>query len=120
MKGSKNWKIDYGPGYRVYFGQEGNDFVILLCGGDKSTQNEDIKEAKQYWASYKRKKLCRLLITKSTFEDLKNLDYAAGYLTAALEEGEDVFLLAVRDVVQAQGGMSALSQATKLNRGKYL
>ncbi len=49
-------------------------------------------------------------------QDLKDLDYAAGYLTAALEEGEDVFLLAVRDVVQAQGGVTALSQATKLNR----
>jgi probable addiction module antidote protein len=50
------------------------------------------------------------------FEDLKDRHYAAGYLTAALEEGEDVFLLAVRDVVQAQGGMRSLSQATKLNR----
>ncbi len=49
-------------------------------------------------------------------EDLKDLEYAAGYLTAALEEGEDVFLLAVRDVVQAHGGMTALSQLTKLNR----
>jgi probable addiction module antidote protein len=48
--------------------------------------------------------------------DLKNAKYAAGYLTAALEEGEDVFLLAVRDVVQAQGGISALAQATRLNR----
>ncbi len=50
------------------------------------------------------------------FEDLKDLDYAAGYLTAALEEGDDVFLLAVRDVVQVQGGMTAISQATNLNR----
>jgi probable addiction module antidote protein len=50
------------------------------------------------------------------FEDLRDLDYAAGYLTTALEEGEDIFLLAVRDVVQAQVGMSALSQATSLNR----
>lgn len=49
-------------------------------------------------------------------EDLKDLDYAAGYLTAALEEGEEVFLLAVRDVAQAQGGMSALAKSTNLNR----
>lgn len=48
--------------------------------------------------------------------DLKNLDYAAGYLTAALDEGEDVFLLAVRNVAKAQGGMKALSDATQLNR----
>ncbi len=54
--GIRELKIDYGPGYRVYFGQEGNELVILLCGGDKSTQNEDIKEAKEYWASYRKER----------------------------------------------------------------
>jgi len=49
-------------------------------------------------------------------KDLKDLKYAAGYLTAAFEEGEDVFLLALRDVVQAQYGMSNLARMTKLNR----
>lgn len=49
-------------------------------------------------------------------EDLKDLDYAVGYLTEALEEGEDVFLLAVRNVAKAQGGMKALSEASQLNR----
>lgn len=49
-------------------------------------------------------------------EDLKDLDYAVGYLTSALEEGEDVFLLAVRNVAKAQGGMKALSEAAALNR----
>jgi probable addiction module antidote protein len=48
--------------------------------------------------------------------ELKDSKYAAGYLTAALEEGEDVFLLALRDVAQAHGGMAGLAQATKLNR----
>src|SRR5690349_11945958 len=38
-------KIDYGPGYRVYFGQVGTKLVILLCGGDKSSQSEDIRRA---------------------------------------------------------------------------
>ena len=49
-------------------------------------------------------------------QELKDAQYAAGYLTAAIEEGEDVFLLALRDVVQAQLGIAALAQATKLNR----
>ena len=49
-------------------------------------------------------------------EQLKDLEYAAGYLTAALEEGEAVFLLAVRDVAQAHGGLRSISKSTSLNR----
>ena len=48
-------KIDFGPGYRVYFGQLGDVLVILLCGGDKSTQAKDIRAAHEYWADYWRR-----------------------------------------------------------------
>ena len=44
--GVMEMRIDYGPGYRVYYRQRGTDFVILLCGGDKRTQARDIKRAK--------------------------------------------------------------------------
>ncbi len=47
-------KIDYGPSYRVYFGQVGTKLVILLCGGDKSSQAEDIRRAIEYWEDYKK------------------------------------------------------------------
>jgi putative addiction module killer protein len=39
-------KIDYGPGYRVYYVQRGNVYLVLLCGGDKGTQSRDIARAK--------------------------------------------------------------------------
>lgn len=48
-------RIDYGPGYRVYFGWLGSTIVLLLCGGDKSTQTKDIDLAKQYWNDYRRR-----------------------------------------------------------------
>ncbi|HEY9780900.1 MAG TPA: type II toxin-antitoxin system RelE/ParE family toxin, partial [Leptolyngbyaceae cyanobacterium] len=51
-KGVCELRIDYGPGYRVYFGQVGTTIILLLCGGDKSTQSEDIRQAIEYWTNY--------------------------------------------------------------------
>ena len=44
-------RIDFGPGYRVYFGQDG-DQVVLVGGGTKGTQAADIAKAKEYWRDY--------------------------------------------------------------------
>ena len=54
-EGVQELRIDYGPGYRVYFGLEGQTIVLLLCGGDKSTQTKDIETAKRYWNEYRRR-----------------------------------------------------------------
>jgi putative addiction module killer protein len=48
-------RIDTGPGYRVYFGQAGRVLILLLCGGDKRTQTQDIQTAKIYWAEYEQR-----------------------------------------------------------------
>ena len=45
-------RIHFGPGYRVYFGVVGTDVVILLLGGDKTSQKKDIKMAHKYWKEY--------------------------------------------------------------------
>jgi len=45
-------RINFGPGYRVYYGLDGETVVVLLCGGDKSSQARDIATAKQHWKDY--------------------------------------------------------------------
>ena len=46
-EGISEMRIDYGPGYRVYYKDTGREIIILLCGGDKSTQQADIAKAKK-------------------------------------------------------------------------
>jgi putative addiction module killer protein len=48
-------RIDWGPGYRVYFARVGKTILLLLCGGDKRTQRRDIENAKTYFEDYKRR-----------------------------------------------------------------
>ncbi len=50
------YKIDFGPGYRIYFGRDGNRLVILLGGGTKKRQQEDVRQAKANWADYRKRK----------------------------------------------------------------
>jgi len=46
-------RIQFGPGYRVYYGLDGKEIVLLLCAGDKGTQKKDIKKAVAHWEEYK-------------------------------------------------------------------
>jgi len=55
-EGVSERRIDYGPGYRLYFGKDGDTLVILLNGGTKKRQQRDIDDAKQFWKDYKRRK----------------------------------------------------------------
>ena len=56
-EGVSELRVDYGPGYRVYFGQKGRTLVVLLCGGDKRTQDRDIRLARQFWREFKESEL---------------------------------------------------------------
>jgi putative addiction module killer protein len=55
-EGVLEYRIDFGPGYRVYFGRDGELFVVLLTGGTKKRQQRDIETAKEYWRDYKQTK----------------------------------------------------------------
>jgi len=55
-EGVLEYRIDWGPGYRVYFGRDGETLVILLTGGAKQRQQRDIEWAKELWTDYKRRR----------------------------------------------------------------
>ena len=51
--GVNELRFFFGAGYRVYFAEDGDTIVVLLCGGDKSSQKRDIQKAQAYWQEYK-------------------------------------------------------------------
>jgi putative addiction module killer protein len=55
-EGVLEYRIDWGPGYRVYFGRDGETLVILLTGGTKRRQARDIARAKEFWSDYRRRR----------------------------------------------------------------
>lgn len=54
--GVSELRIDFGPGYRIYYGREGEKIVVLLIGGAKGTQSKDIQKAQEYWQNYRSRK----------------------------------------------------------------
>ncbi len=55
-EGVAECRIDFGPGYRIYLGKDGQQLIILLGGGTKKRQDEDIESAKAAWREYKKRK----------------------------------------------------------------
>ena len=55
-EGVLEYRIDWGPGYRIYFGRDGDRLVIVLAGGTKKRQQRDIASAKAFWADYRQRR----------------------------------------------------------------
>jgi putative addiction module killer protein len=55
-EGISERRIDWGPGYRVYFGRDGEKVIVLLVGGTKRRQSDDIDRAKAFWSDYKKRR----------------------------------------------------------------
>ena len=54
--GVHEYVIDFGPGYRIYLGRDGSELIILIGGGTKKKQSEDIADAQKLWTDYKQRK----------------------------------------------------------------
>jgi len=54
--GVLEYRIDFGPGYRIYFGKDGEQIIVLVAGGSKRRQQQDIEAAQARWADYRRRK----------------------------------------------------------------
>jgi putative addiction module killer protein len=109
-------RFDFGPGYRLYFGQEGKVLVLLLCGGDKGSQVKDILRARGFWKEYREKKMPRRSVdwNKGLAKDLKDPEFARGFILAALEEEGLSPQLVLRKVILAYG----LKELAKKYSGK--
>jgi len=111
-------RVDYGPGYRVYFTRRGRELVVLLAGGDKSTQSRDIAMARR---------LARDLMDSLTMTTTRHYDVAehlrtpeemAAYLEASLEaaDGDSAFVAKALGDIARSKGMSEIARATGLSR----
>jgi putative addiction module killer protein/probable addiction module antidote protein len=116
--GLSEMRIDYGPGYRVYYMQRGQIVIVLLCGGDKSTQARDIAQAKDLAELWK-----DLVMTGEAFSHYDTADYLktdediAAYLEAAAEESDDpAFLARALGVVARARNMSQLAREVGMSR----
>ncbi|EPR67666.1 addiction module antidote protein [Cyclobacterium qasimii] len=104
-------KINYAKGYKIYFKETDGKIIILLIGGDKSTQQKDIEKAKNIWDNLK------METTKFDIADyLDSNEMIAEYLNSVLDEGDfDDVIVALGHIAKAIG-MSKIAEETGMSR----
>jgi putative addiction module killer protein/probable addiction module antidote protein len=132
-EGLSELRIDFGPGYRVYYGRAGKTLYLLLCGGDKATQDADIKSAHAMWKVLNppAKKAGQVGVTMATkphrpkikvarydsADYLKTEEDIKNYLAAVFEEPMDrQMLIHTLGVVARARGMMKLAKETGITR----
>jgi putative addiction module killer protein/probable addiction module antidote protein len=118
-EGVSELRIDYGPGYRVYFKRSGRELIVLLAGGDKDSQAKDIKTALRLARNLAEWTMAKTITTRyDVAEHLRTPKEMAAYLEACLEEadGDAAFVAkALGDIARAKG-MSQVARDTGLSR----
>ena len=123
--GVLEYKVDFGPGYRIYFGRDGERLVILLAGGVKKRQREDIRLAKANWDDYRSRKTRKntMPLTKDFRETIRErAQREPRFRRALLREAIDLLLSGdekmgraiLRNYINATVGFRQLEDATSI------
>ena len=117
-KGVSELRIDYGPGYRVYFTKHGDTVFILLAGGEKRTQEQDIRKAHELAQNLQEVVMAKTKTKKwDVVDHLKTKEDMAAYLEAVLEDGDPALIAAaLGDIARAAGGIAKVARETGLGR----
>lgn len=112
--GIKELKIDYAKGYRVYFKELDGKIILLIIGGDKSSQQKDIEKAKYILKKYKNKGMDTSRFNISDYLDSNEM--IAEYLNTVLANGSDKEIIAAIGHIAKSIGMTKIAQETGLSR----
>ena len=111
-------RIDAGPGYRVYYALSGRRVVLLLCGGNKSSQDADMARAVDFWRAGNGERMMRSRPHDNAMAEFYRNDprFALEVVNGILEDGDQAELLIVlRQMAQAFGGVQAVAEQAHLN-----
>lgn len=117
--GVSELRIDYGPGYRVYFTRRGNEVVVLLAGGDKRSQARDIERALRLANDLWEEPMARRKVRTTRYDNaalLRTQRDIAAYLEAAMDDGDPRVITAALGNIARAKGMTTLARETGLGR----